>query len=763
MSERVVVVVESPTKAKTLSRYMKGMNKGGLTVLASFGHVRDLIPKEGAVDIKTFDMNYEVISKNAKHVKAIVDAVKKSDKLLLATDPDREGEAIAYHLFVILQDKKALKDKTVQRVVFHEFTKPAILEAFENPRDIEMDLVNAQQARRALDYLVGFNLSPLLWRKIRPSLSAGRVQSPALSMIVARENEIQAFNPQEYWTIHADFTKDKTPFSTKLYHYDKKLDQFDIPNEERANEILATLKGAKKAEVKSVEKKQRKRSPAPPFTTSTLQQEASRKLGFGSSRTMRIAQQLYEGIELPKEGQVGLITYMRTDSVSLSELALDDTRSTIKELYGEDHLPEKPRFFKTKAKNAQEAHEAIRPTSMGYHPNKIKSSLSQEQYKLYNLIWQRTMACQMAQALVDTVSANIAVNDGLFRANGSTVRFKGFLKVYQEGYDDKKDDDDGEKQLPPLEEGEILEPEKIFGSQHFTEPPPRFSEASLVKALEEYGIGRPSTYSSIISTLQNREYTVLEKKRFIPTDVGVVVNRFLTTYFPQYVDYNFTAHLEDDLDGIARGEKEWKGVLKEFWSPFIKLVKEIDESVARKDVTQEKIDEKCPKCEAQLAVRLGKRGRFIGCTKYPDCDYTRSMDGEVTSEPEVVEGRSCPKCDSELLVRHGRFGKFIGCSGYPKCKYIEPLNQPEDTEVSCPECKKGNMVKRQSRRGKVFYSCNRYPDCKYAVWDKPLDQKCPSCDWPITTEKVTKKRGAERVCPQQDCSFSQKLDEDGDS
>ncbi|MEA2079591.1 MAG: type I DNA topoisomerase, partial [Pseudomonadota bacterium] len=508
--------------------------------------------------------------------------------------------------------------------------------------------------------------------------------------------------------------------------------------------------------VSNIEKKQRKRNPAAPFTTSTLQQEASRKLGFTTKRTMSVAQQLYEGIDIG-EGAVGLITYMRTDSVILSNEALDELRSLIGERYGENKLPAHIRHFKTKAKNAQEAHEAIRPTSAFNQPDTIKPHLSADQYKLYTLIWKRTVACQMIHATIHTVGVDFAVGDGnIMRSTGSTIVEPGFMAVYEEGVDDAKKSSADENRLPPMKEGEQVQLIKIRPEQHFTEPPPRYSEASLVKSLEEHGIGRPSTYATIISTLQQREYVTLEKKRFQPTDVGRIVSKFLTKHFTRYVDYDFTARLEDELDEISRGEKEWVPLMKEFWYPFKELVKDKEESVSRAEVTTEALDEDCPKCGKKLNIRLGRRGRFVGCSGFPDCDYTRNLgEDSENAEPEIVEGRLCPECSSQLIIRSGRYGKFIGCSAYPDCKYIEPLEKPTDTGVSCPTCNKGSMLKRKSRRGKIFYSCSTYPDCDYAVWNEPVEGPCPDCNWPVLTIKTTKKRGTERVCPQPDCKFAE--------
>jgi DNA topoisomerase-1 len=757
-----LVIVESPAKAKTIEKYL-GKD---YHVLASFGHVRDLKQKNGAVDpANHFHMDYVVVEKNAKHVAAIAKALRQADNLLLATDPDREGEAIAWSVYELMKEQGALKKQDVKRVVFHEITKTAIKDAVEHPRELDMDLVNAQQARRALDFLVGYTLSPLLWKKVRRGLSAGRVQSPALRLIVEREEEIEKFVQQEYWSLHAHALAAKQPFTSRLIKYNgDKLEQFSITNSEQAHEVeqklLALANG--KLKVESVEKKQRRRMPTAPFTTSTLQQEAARKLGFTAKKTMQIAQQLYEGIEIGGDS-VGLITYMRTDSVSLSKEAITEIRDLIVSRYGNDYLPDEVREYKTKSKNAQEAHEAIRPTSILRIPEEIKSYLKPDQIKLYSLIWKRTIASQMIHATLDTVTIDLSCgNDkNIFRATGSTIQHPGFITVYQEDQDDAKKEEGEDTLLPAMQVGEILDLEKIESQQHFTEPPPRYSEASLVKALEEFGIGRPSTYASIISTLQQREYATLDKKRFFPTDVGRIVNRFLTQHFTKYVDYDFTAKLEDELDDIACGEKAWVPVLDAFWHPFHTQIKDIETSVARSDVTQEKLDEACPECGKPLSIRLGKRGRFIGCSGYPECSYTRNLDNQANAEPaappEFVEGRNCPSCESPLQIRQGRYGKFIGCSSYPNCKYMEPLVKPADTGISCPTCKQGTMLQRKSRYGKIFYSCSRYPDCTYAIWNEPVNEACPKCQWPIVTLKTTKRRGTEKVCPQKECGHSEQI------
>lgn len=747
-----LLIVESPSKAKTLKKYL-GKD---FEILASYGHVRDLVPKQGAVDTEhDFAMKYQLIERNAKHVDAITKAVKLADNIYLATDPDREGEAIAWHLAEILRSKKLLGKKNVKRVVFHEITQSAVLAAVANPRDILMPLVNAQQARRALDYLVGFNLSPLLWRKIRRGLSAGRVQSPALRLICEREIEIEAFKTQEYWSIHFDSHKGKQKFSAKLFQYKgEKLNQFSVGTEAAQADIVDYIsqRAGGKATVVQVDKKRKQRQASAPFTTSTLQQEAVRKLGFTTDRAMRVAQQLYEGVDTGG-GAVGLITYMRTDSVILANEAVAEIRDYISAKFDPDYLPKAPVQYKNKSKNAQEAHEAIRPTSILRTPDGVRAFLTADQAKLYEMIWKRALACQMSPAKFDTVSLDLTVADDgtLFRASGQTLVFPGFIAVYLEGADDQEEE--GESKLPPMEAGDQLPVDKLYGEQHFTQPPPRYTEASLVKDLEEHGIGRPSTYASIISTLQAREYVNLDKKRFFPTDVGSVVNKFLTEHFTRYVDYDFTAKLEDQLDIISTGEKEWIPVLADFWKGFSQQIEE-KKNIERKDLTHEQLDEACPKCGKPLSVRLGKRRKFVGCSGYPECDFTRSMDGEVKpDEPVVVEGRLCPKCDSPLHVKSGAYGKFIGCSAYPKCKFLEPLEKPKDTGVTCPECKKGSLIERKSRYGKLFYSCNTYPDCKYAVWNPPVAEPCPKCNWPVLTIKTTKRRGTEKVCPQKECGY----------
>ncbi|MCS4505103.1 DNA topoisomerase I [Arhodomonas aquaeolei] len=666
-----LVIVESPAKARTINKYL-GKD---FEVLASYGHVRDLVPKEGAVDPKhDFAMRYQTIERNAKHVDAIAKASRKAEAIYLATDPDREGEAISWHLYELLREKGVVDDKPVQRVVFYEVTKPAIQEAIEHPRGLSEDLVNAQQARRALDYLVGFNLSPLLWRKITPGLSAGRVQSPALRMIVEREQEIEAFEPQEYWSVESDLDHEGQAFTGKLARLDgEKVEQFTLTNEGQATDATKRLEAAAdgRLHVSSVEKKQRRRNPAAPFITSTLQQEASRKLRFSAQRTMRVAQQLYEGVDTGS-GAIGLITYMRTDSVNLSQEAIGNLRGVIAERYGEKMLPKSPNQYRTRAKNAQEAHEGIRPTDAQRSPEDLKGHLSEDQYKLYDLIWKRSVACQMIHATIDTVSVDLAAGDvGVFRATGSTIRDPGFMTVYMEDTDDPKAPaDNKERILPPLAEGDGVTLKAIRPEQHFTEPPPRFSEASLVRALEERGIGRPSTYASIISTLQQRGYVEMDNRRFHPTDTGRVVAKFLTEHFDRYVDYDFTARLEDDLDAISRGERDWVPVLHEFWTPFHERVED-KANVSRAEVMQARELGTDPKSGRPVQVRLGRYGPFAQIGTREDEEKPRfaslrqgqSIDTITLDEAlalfqlprdlgETPEGES-------LQVNIGRFGPYV--------------------------------------------------------------------------------------------------------
>ena len=710
-----LVIVESPAKARTIKKYL-GKD---FEVLASYGHVRDLVPKEGAVDPDDgFAMKYQLVERNERHVDAIAKALKKAKSLHLATDPDREGEAIAWHLFEILKLRGELKDKDVHRVVFHEITRNAVREAVASPRELSLELVNAQQARRALDYLVGFNLSPLLWKKVRRGLSAGRVQSPALRMICEREAEIAAFVPREYWSIDATGEHSEQSFPLKLIEFrGGKVEQFSFTDEATARDaeqsIRAAAGPAAALTVLEVDRKQRRRNPAPPFTTSTLQQEASRKLGFSAQRTMRVAQQLYEGVDTG-EGNVGLISYMRTDSVSLAAEAVQEIRSVIASLYGAEALAEEVRVYKTKSKNAQEAHEAIRPTSAAIIPADIESRLEADQFKLYALIWKRAVACQMAHAVFDTVAVDLLAGDAgptgtaapspvpqrhVLRANGSTLVKPGYIAVYQEGRDDASDEDN-DQALPRMEVGDKVKLLEVQPQQHFTEPPPRFTEASLVKTLEEYGIGRPSTYASIISTLRDREYVDIENRRFTATDIGKIVNRFLSEHFHQYVDYGFTAAMEDELDAVARGEEGWTTPLSKFWKPFIRQVDSVEKNVTREQVAQARelgIDEASGK---PMSVRMGRFGPFVQIGTKDDVEKPRfaglrpgqNMD-KITREDALAlfilpRTLGSTAAGEPILANVGRFGPYVKYgSKYVSLKEDDPYTVTLERALECIQAK----------------------------------------------------------------------------
>ncbi len=691
-----LVIVESPAKAKTINKYL-GKD---FEVIASFGHIRDLPSKTGSVlPDEDFAMKYEIPASSSKHVKAICDAAKKADIIYLATDPDREGESISWHVVEAIREKKALKKEIpIRRVAFSEITKKAVLSAIEEARDIDQDLVDAQQARRALDYLVGFTLSPVLWKKLPGSRSAGRVQSVALRLICEREHEIEKFKTREYWSIIADMM----PASNQIFKAtlnriaDNKLDKFAVTSATQAEELVADLKKHSYS-ITDIEKKQQRRNPPAPFTTSSLQQEASRKLGFGAKRTMQIAQKLYEGIDVNGE-TTALITYMRTDGVSIAQDALDATRQWIKGNLGDNYLPEQPRLYKAKAKNAQEAHEAIRPVDPSLVPDKIKNSIDTDFFKLYDLIWKRTIACQMENVVIDTVGVNIDSEDKKygFRATGSTIVFDGFYRIYKEDVDDK-DGDDESNTLPPLKEGEALAAKEITPNQHFTEPPPRYSEASLVKKMEELGIGRPSTYATIISVLQDRDYVRLDKKRFIPEDRGLIVTAFLVNSFLKYVEYNFTAELEDKLDDVASGNMKWKDLLRDFWTGFIANVKDVEQYkisdvLAQLDevlsdhlfpANQDGKDPRCcPSCSnGRLSLKLGKFGAFIACSNYPECSFTRQLAVDKDAGEEIKEEKPADillgqdVSGTDILLRKGPYGPYIQV-GHATSKADKPKRTP---------------------------------------------------------------------------------------
>jgi DNA topoisomerase I len=714
---RNLVVVESPAKARTIGKYL-GKD---YDVVASMGHVRDLPKSDFAVDINGgVSVTYEVTPKGKKVVSSIRKAAKAAERVYLATDPDREGEAIAWHI----AEAAKLAAASTRRVTFTEITAEAVRLAFADPRQIDAHLVDAQQARRVVDRIVGYKLSPVLWRKVRAGLSAGRVQSAALKMIVDREREIDAFKPQEYWSLEADLLTDEEEPVHARYPVGEK--QKFVLGDEGAATAAAERARAATWVVADVNKSERRRSAAPPFITSTLQQEASRKLGFSSKRTMAVAQQLYEGVDLPGEGSVGLITYMRTDSPSLSQAAQDDIAGLVGERYGSQYV--KRTQYRAKAKSAQEAHEAIRPTTVARTPESLGGHLDPAQQKLYELVWKRAVASQMAPAVYDQTSVDIQAGELTFRASGSVLRFDGFVRVYLEGRDDDVEEEAGT--LPELAVGQVLRLVELSPEQHFTEPPPRYSEASLVKALEEHGIGRPSTYSPTISTLQERKYVRLDRKRFHPEDVGIVVTDLLADVFPKVIDLGFTAEMEEDLDRIASGAKPWEPIVKTFFHEVEGTIAERQEKVSR---PEEATDETCPECGQETGAKLvrkwGRYGWFLSCSRYPDCKYRRNANQSAEqaaeqAEPELTDV-PCPKCGKPMVRRSGRFGPFLGCSDYPKCRGIKNLG--EQSFGTCPKCGQGEVVSKRTKRGKTFYSCNRYPDCDFALWQAPLSQPCPSC------------------------------------
>jgi DNA topoisomerase I len=734
-----LVIVESPAKAKTIQQYLGS----GFVVKSSYGHVRDLPKTKMGIDIAAnFTPQYVTIPKARPRLAELKKQAKKAKAIYFATDEDREGEAIAWHL---VESLKPDPDK-VKRITFDEITKSAISKAMEHPRGIDQHLVAAQQARRILDRLVGYELSPLLWKKVRRGLSAGRVQSVAVRLIDEREEEIKAFKPQEYWTIEALLRKEADAFVARLRAKDHKvIPKHGITTKTHAEQILRDLDGATYT-VAAVSSKERRRTPPPPFTTSTLQQTAVRQLGFSSKKTMMIAQQLYEGINLGEAGPTGLITYMRTDSVHLAVEATNKAKQVITQAFGQDYALERPRVFRKKAKGAQEAHEAIRPTDPARLSSAVKPYLSPDQWKLYNLIWERMIASQMADARLQQTAVDIEAGAYTFRASGLTVLFDGFVKALGEKAAFK------EALLPPVHEGEELELERLDHHQHFTQPPPRYSEASLVKALEEHGIGRPSTYAPTIDTIQKRAY--VEKnadKRFQPTEIGSLVNKLLTDHFPKVVDITFTASMENDLDEIASGKKQWQPVIKSFYDPFHSTIKTKEKELNKSDIMHEETSETCPECSHPLVIKLGRFGKFKACTNFPNCRHTEPI-GKEKETQEQHSGEMCPKCGRPLVVKRGRYGPFLGCSGYPECKHIKPI--VKDTGVHCPACSKGKIVEKTSRRGKVFYACDQYPDCRQAYWSKPTGQKCPQCQSLLVygAKKTVK-------CSNRDCSYQRAAEE----
>jgi DNA topoisomerase-1 len=759
VSSKPLVIVESPTKVRTIKKYLgKEYN-----VVATVGHIRDLPVKEIGIDIEDgFAPKYRTIPGKQKVIKSLKDAAGDTDEIFLAPDPDREGEAIAWHTAEVLQKE----GRKFHRVLFHELTQKAILEAMSNPRDLDQSKYEAQQARRILDRLVGYQVSPVLWKKVKSGLSAGRVQSVAVRIICEREREIQKFNPEEYWSITAHL-EDKTPpvFQARLVK--KNDDKLAIPDEKTSREILTELSG-KDFVVDKIVKKTVKRNPAPPFITSKLQQEAIRKLRFTAKKTMMVAQQLYEGIDLGPGEPVGLITYMRTDSIRISEEAANEALTYIRENYGNDYSLDAPRHFKNKNK-AQDAHEAIRPTSVYNTPEKIKSFLSPDQFALYTMIWERFVASQMTQALINQNSVAIKAGPFTFTASGSSIKFPGFLLVYRTADDEVENKEQEDRpQLPELSEGTVLNLLKLDPKQHFTQPPPRFSEASLVKELEENGIGRPSTYAAILSTIRDKGYVEMLKGYFRPSELGFIVNDLLVANFPDVFSVDFTASMENNLDRIETDKVQSLEILSGFYTPFkSELDKALNEMLSVKGVGVA-TSLNCPTCGKTLHIKMGKNGPFLACSGYPACsftrDYVRDEKGGISAVQSAAGEKTdllCEKCQRPLVIRKGKFGDFLACSGYPECKNTRSISTTspaagKTTGVKCPEkgCT-GEIVEKHSKRGKVFYGCNRYPDCSFAMWDKPVAKKCPDCSGDYLVEKVSKKKGVYLSCPTLGCGYEE--------
>jgi len=759
-----LVIVESPAKARTLQKYL-GRD---FQVKASVGHVMDLPKSKLGVDIAhDFAPEYQVLHGKKKIISELKAAAKGKENIYLAPDPDREGEAIAWH---IAENLGKAHQKSIHRVLFNEITKRSVQEAIRNPQQLDRNLYEAQQTRRILDRLVGYQISPILWKKVRRGLSAGRVQSVAVRIIVEREREIQAFQAKEYWSITARLEgQNPPPFSARLFRIGSdKLDpeKFRVENQAAADALVARLHDTTWT-VSRVERKERRRYPTPPFITSRLQQEASRKLGYAPSRTMRIAQHLYEGIELGDQGAVGLITYMRTDSTRIAPEALQQVRGFIVERYGNPYLPEHANSYPSK-KGAQDAHEAIRPTSLEYPPEAVSRYLSKEELALYTLIWNRFVASQMVPAVFDQTTVDITAANTLFRATGQIMKFDGFIRVYTEGRDDEAkagdDDDESERQLPALAEGETLRLDELLPEQHFTQPPPRFNQATLIKELEEKGIGRPSTYASIMATILNKEYVAEDKsKRLRPTQLGMLVTELLVDAFPDILNVEFTAGMEAELDQIEDGKEQWVAAMHRFYVPFARDLEHAEERMRDVKHAGEPTDIVCAACGANMVVKWGRGGEFLACPKYPECkntkNLTRDAEGTITiAEVEVIDEK-CDNCGKPMQVRFGRFGKFLGCTGYPECKTVRSLIRPVPTGVKCPDCREGEIMEKRSRGGKIFFSCNRYPACKFATWERPVPEPCPECNAPFVVEKTTKRHGTVRRCLSEGCKYQETVAE----
>jgi DNA topoisomerase-1 len=764
MAAKNLVIVESPAKAKTLEKYL-GRD---FQVKASVGHVVDLPKSKLGVDVKKdFAPDFTVIQAKKKVIDDLKKAAKGKENIYLASDPDREGEAIAWHI----AGQVAKNHKRVHRVLINEITKKAVQDAIANPLELDRNKFDAQIARRVLDRLVGYKISPLLWNKVRRGLSAGRVQSVAVRLVCERETDIRAFEPVEYWSLTALLEGRLPPsFKAKLIQWkEQKVDnkKFRLENDATVQGIIQSLDGAAWV-IDEVEKKERRRYPTPPFVTSKLQQEAARKLGFQPRRTMQLAQHLYEGVELGKEGSVGLITYMRTDSTRVSNDALAAVRQHIQTNYGKNYLPGKPNTFRSK-KGAQDAHEAIRPTSLEYTPERVRRYLRRDMFQLYSLIWDRFVASQMVPAVYDQTAFAIPVKEALFRATGQQIKFDGFMKVYIEGRDERASQANGEDEedeaqdtdgmLPDLKKGDGLNLLSLDPRQHFTQPLPRYTQASLIKELDEKGIGRPSTYAAIISNILDREYVSQnESRQLLPTDLGFLVTDLLVESFPDILNVEFTASMEDELDKIEIGKEKWTKAMKRFYTPFERDLKKAEKEM--RDVKRQEVptDIECDKCGAKMVIKWGRNGEFLACPQYPECkntkNFKRSDTGEIEIAAEEEVNETCEECGRPMLLRWGKFGKFLGCSGYPECKNIQPLEKPVDLGVKCPECKKGNIKERKSRWGKVFYGCDKYPECKFASWDKPMPTPCPDCESPILVEKVTKRNGRTHRCYKKECGYS---------
>ena len=732
-----LVIVESPAKVKTLQKFLGE----DYVIKASVGHIKDLPEGELGVDLqKDFQPQYVTISGKAKIIRELKKASKGVKNIYLGPDPDREGEAIAWHI----AEEIGNGDKNIYRVLFNEITKKAVLDAIHHPGKLQQSKYEAQQARRILDRLVGYQVSPVLWEKVRRGLSAGRVQSVAVRIVCEREREIQDFVSEEYWSLTATLKGKESAvfFDAKLTKWKGK--KVKMANEAEALAIRKTLESVPYS-VSKILQQEKQRHPLPPFITSRLQQDAYRKLSFPAKKTMWIAQKLYEGVDLGPLGTVGLITYMRTDSVRVLTEAIQQVRGYIKDRFGDSYLPPKPNAYKSR-RGAQEAHEAIRPTSIDLEPDKVKSSLDKDQWALYKLIWDRFLASQMPSADFLQTTVEIKADDAVFTAVGTVSVFQGFMALYVEG-EDNQENGNGEKKLPSLTEGQVLELLGLTPKQHFTQPPYRYSEATLIKELEEKGIGRPSTYAAILATIKEKEYVRLEKGKFFPTELGCLVNDLLVVNFPDIFDIEFTAQMEENLDHIEEGEKDWVETLKEFYLPFEKDLEMA--KVSMRDVKRELIptDAVCERCGSKMVKRWGKRGYFLACSSYPECRYTREVEGN--GENQVETEAKCEKCGSPMVIKNGKFGRFLACSNYPTCKFTRSV----DTGVRCPQegCE-GVIVERKTRKGRTFYSCANYPNCTYALWDKPIPEKCPQCGFPFLVEKQGK-GGATKRCPQKECGY----------